>query len=120
MDIFKRRIEQASPETSVYLSRALSLERRDDQVQIVLEDSTSLTELNAPEHLGALRSAARDLIGNAASVSLIIKDEPPAPRSEKRAESTNSLESAREEPLVRRFLEVFRGDIAQIKPAKGE
>jgi DNA polymerase-3 subunit gamma/tau len=31
-----------------------------------------------------------------------------------------SLNSAREEPLVKRFLEVFRGDIAQVKPPKGE
>lgn len=32
----------------------------------------------------------------------------------------SSLNSAREEPLVKRFLEVFRGDIAQVKPPKGE
>jgi hypothetical protein len=30
------------------------------------------------------------------------------------------MDSAREEPLVQRFLEVFRGDIAQVKPYKGE
>jgi hypothetical protein len=28
--------------------------------------------------------------------------------------------NAKDEPLVKKFLEVFRGDIAQIKPAKGE
>jgi hypothetical protein len=28
--------------------------------------------------------------------------------------------SAKDEPLVKRFLEVFRGDLAQVKPAKGE
>ena len=28
--------------------------------------------------------------------------------------------SAKEEPLVKRFLEVFRGDLTQVKPAKGE
>ena len=32
----------------------------------------------------------------------------------------SALNSAREEPLVQRFLEVFRGDIAQVKPSKGE
>ena len=32
----------------------------------------------------------------------------------------NSLNSAKDEPLVRKFLEVFRGDIAQVKPPKGE
>jgi hypothetical protein len=28
------------------------------------------------------------------------------------------VDSAKDEPLVRRFLEAFRGDIVQIKPAK--
>ena len=37
-----------------------------------------------------------------------------------RAGRRQCLNSAREEPLVRRFLEVFRGDIAQVKPPKGE
>jgi DNA polymerase-3 subunit gamma/tau len=32
----------------------------------------------------------------------------------------HELNSAREEPLVKRFLEVFRGDIAQVKPPRGE
>jgi DNA polymerase-3 subunit gamma/tau len=32
----------------------------------------------------------------------------------------STLNSAREEPLVKSFLEVFRGDIAQVKPPKGE
>jgi DNA polymerase-3 subunit gamma/tau len=44
--------------------------------------------------------------------------EPPA-ASPKRADE-GSLSSAREEPLVKRFLEVFRGDIAQVKPPKGD
>ena len=30
----------------------------------------------------------------------------------------SAVESAREEPLVKRFLEVFRGDLAQVKPVK--
>jgi len=37
-----------------------------------------------------------------------------------RANDDKSLSSAKEEPLVKRFLEVFRGDIAQVKPPKGE
>ena len=55
---------------------------------------------------------------------------PPAPQSPSRAAAAtapqpahaddSALSSAREEPLVRRFLEVFRGDIAQVKPSKGE
>jgi len=30
------------------------------------------------------------------------------------------MDSAREEPMVKKFLETFRGDIAQVKPPKGE
>jgi len=52
---------------------------------------------------------------------------PPAPSRAAAATAAQSgraddsaLSSAREEPLVRRFLEVFRGDIAQVKPSKGE
>ena len=43
---------------------------------------------------------------------------PPTPTSRKADDS--SLNSVKEEPLVKRFLEVFRGDIAQVKPPKGE
>jgi DNA polymerase III subunit gamma/tau len=42
------------------------------------------------------------------------------PASPVRKADDASLSSAREEPLVKRFLEVFRGDIAQVKPPKGE
>ena len=30
------------------------------------------------------------------------------------------LESVREEPMVKKFLETFRGDIAMVKPPKGD
>jgi DNA polymerase-3 subunit gamma/tau len=40
--------------------------------------------------------------------------------SEPTVADNSSLNSAREEPLVKRFLEVFRGDIAQVKPPRGE
>jgi DNA polymerase-3 subunit gamma/tau len=42
------------------------------------------------------------------------------PASQTRSGDDGSLNSAKEEPLVKRFLEVFRGDIAQVKPPKGE
>jgi len=46
----------------------------------------------------------------------------PAPHDPKsqRPETASNLEAAKDEPLVKRFLEVFRGDIAQVKPSKGE
>jgi DNA polymerase-3 subunit gamma/tau len=52
---------------------------------------------------------------------------PPAPREQAppnptpaRPDSNSNMDAAKEEPLVRRFLEVFRGDVAQVKPSKGE
>jgi DNA polymerase-3 subunit gamma/tau len=42
------------------------------------------------------------------------------PTSPIRKADDSALSSAREEPLVKSFLEVFRGDIAQVKPPKGE
>jgi hypothetical protein len=37
-----------------------------------------------------------------------------------RSEPASNLDAAKNEPLVKRFLEVFRGDVAQVKPTKGE
>jgi DNA polymerase-3 subunit gamma/tau len=37
-----------------------------------------------------------------------------------RSDPPGNMEAAKDEPLVKRFLEVFRGDVAQVKPSKGE
>jgi DNA polymerase-3 subunit gamma/tau len=47
-----------------------------------------------------------------------IRETRPAPPT--RRVDDGALSSAKEEPLVKSFLEVFRGDIAQVKPPKGE
>jgi hypothetical protein len=44
-------------------------------------------------------------------VSLIMKES---------QNSGTAVDNVKDEPLVKRFLEVFRGDVAQVKPAKGE
>jgi DNA polymerase III gamma/tau subunit len=120
-DIFARRVEELSATTAVYLQKAQNVEQAEDQVRILMKDKTGLAQLNTAEHLSFLERAARDLIGKAASVSLIIiNEQQPSGGSETQAASGSILESARDEPLVKRFLEVFRGDIAQVKPAKGE
>jgi len=49
-----------------------------------------------------------------------ISTQPEEQAGTSRGERDRAIESAREEPLVQRFLEVFRGDIAQVKPYKGE
>jgi DNA polymerase-3 subunit gamma/tau len=55
----------------------------------------------------------------AAAKSDIIK---PAETSRpvERRPSDSLMDSVREEPMVKKFLETFRGDIAQVKPPKGE
>ena len=49
----------------------------------------------------------------------IMKSAEPA-RPVERQPSDSLMESVREEPMVKKFLETFRGDIAQVKPPKGE
>jgi len=51
-------------------------------------------------------------------VSAEVREARPAPSA--RRVDDGALSSAKEEPLVKSFLEVFRGDIAQVKPPKGE
>ena len=49
-----------------------------------------------------------------------LDEQPPAAPAKRTSDDKSPLSSAKEEPLVRRFLEVFRGDIAQVKPPKGD
>ena len=78
----------------------------------MIANATHLAMLQAKEHKAVLDAVASDLIGKPVSVSLIMKEQQP------KAEVV--ADNAKDEPLVKKFLEVFRGDIAQIKPAKGE
>jgi DNA polymerase-3 subunit gamma/tau len=118
-DALARRAEEQSPITAVYLRKAVRVEQNDNEIRIVMPDKTSLALLDTEEHRKILESAAAELHGKPSSVSLIIKDQP-LRTDESRAESGSAMQSAKDEPLVKKFLEVFRGDIAQVKPAKGE
>src|SRR5262249_3568719 len=111
-----RRVEQESPITAVYLQRAKRVEQTGDTILIVMPDQTGLALLDNKEHKAILNSIAAELVGKAASVSLIIEEQRSQGRNDVRPGS-GSVESAKEEPLVKRFLEAFRGDIVQIKPA---
>ena len=77
-----------------------------------MANGTPLAMLQSKEHKAVLDTTASELIGKPVSVSLIMKEQQP------KAEVV--ADNAKDEPLVKKFLEVFRGDIAQIKPAKGE
>src|SRR5262249_32314561 len=103
-----------------HLQRAERIEKTESGISIVFADDMGMTLINTPEHKSILESAAGELVGKGTSVSLIMKGQLTARPSEAPKETGSSLDSAKEEPFVKRFLEVFRGDIAQVKPAKGE
>ena len=77
-----------------------------------MPNGSALAMLQSKEHTAVLDSIAGELVGKPVSVSLIMK--------EQQVNAAGAPEHAKDEPLVKKFLEVFRGDIAQIKPAKGE
>jgi DNA polymerase-3 subunit gamma/tau len=111
-DVFTRKLEEKSATTAVYVQKAERVERTGNAVQIVLATATQLSLLQSKEHKAVLDAVAGELVGKPVSVSLIIK--------EQQQKDETAVENARDEPLVKRFLEVFRGDVAQVKPAKGE
>ena len=111
-DIFTRRVEDRSATTAVHLQKAERIERGENHVEVVIASGTPSTMLQSNEHKAVLDAVASELIGKPVSVSLIMKEQQP--------KGELARGNAKDEPLVKRFLEVFRGDIAQIKPAKGE
>jgi len=111
-DIFTRRVEEKSAAAAIYLQNADRIDRTEDAVEVVMPGGTPLAMLQTKEHRKVLDAAASELVGKAVSVSLIMK--------EQQSSRGVAAETAKDEPLVKRFLEVFRGDLAQVKPAKGE
>jgi DNA polymerase-3 subunit gamma/tau len=115
---FTRRVQDRSATTAVYVQKADRVEQRGDCVEIVMP-SAYLPALETKEHRAVLEAVASDLTGKAVSVSLIMKEQATVKPEQSGAGGT-PVDSAREDPRVKRFLEVFRGDLAQVKPVKGE
>jgi len=111
-DEFNQRAEEKSAMTAVHVQRAERIERAGDNIQIIVSNAAQLSILQSREHKAVLDAVASELVGKAVSVSLIMK--------EQQLKSGSATDTAKDEPLVKRFLEVFRGDLAQVKPAKGE
>jgi DNA polymerase III subunit gamma/tau len=111
-DIFTRRVEQRSGAAAVYLQKADRIEHTDNGVSVFLSNNAALAMLQSKDHKAVLDAIASELVGKPVSVSLIMK--------EQAASNTTTVENAKNEPLTKRFLEVFRGDLAQVKPSKGE
>ena len=78
----------------------------------MISSSAVLAMLQSKEHKTVLDAVASEVVGKPVSVSLIMKEQQGA--------AGTSVEKAKDEPLTKKFLEVFRGDLAQIKPSKGE
>jgi DNA polymerase III subunit gamma/tau len=110
-ETFTQRVEEKSAITSVYIQKADRIERNGDNIQIVFTNATQLSIVQSKEHKSVLDAVASELVGKAVSVSLIMKEQ---------QKDGASVENAKDEPLVKSFLQVFRGDLAQVKPAKGE
>jgi DNA polymerase III gamma/tau subunit len=109
-DILHRRVEDKSATTAVYLQKAERISRTENGIDIFMSNGTALAMLQTNDHKSVLDAVATELVGKAVSVSLIMK--------EQLSHNVATAENAKNEPLVKRFLEVFRGDLAQVKPAE--
>jgi DNA polymerase III gamma/tau subunit len=118
-DVFRQRVEALSAATAVYLEKAERIDRNGASIEILMT-AAGFAILDNKEHRRILDQAGSELVGKPISVSLIMKEQPASNARPEGSDLGRTLDSAREEPLVRRFLEVFRGDLAQVKPAKGE
>ena len=87
-----------------------------NHIQIPVPSLTVRTALERPEHFRVLETAASELLGRPASVSLIMS--PPAESHVEIDEERPLKESVEKETLVQNFLDVFRGEISHVKSAK--
>jgi DNA polymerase-3 subunit gamma/tau len=117
---FRDRVETRSAATAVHLEKADRIDRTDSGIQILMTNPIVFASLDNKEHRKILDDVGSELVGKPVSVSLIMKKQPASDEKNAGSEAGQTMESAREEPLVKRFLEVFRGDLAQVKPSKGE
>ena len=115
---FIKRVEDRSATTAVYVQKADRIDQRGDTVEIVMP-SAYLSALETKEHRAVLETVANDVTGKPVTVSLIMKEQATV-KPEPTGTGSTPVDSAREDPRVKRFLEVFRGDLAQVKPVKGE
>ena len=113
---FREKVQQESEKTALYLERVESIHHDGDRLEIKVSAETVQKALESTERKQVLERAAGELLGKAISVSLVVE------RGSKSAEETTSdvalRNSAESETLVQSFLDVFRGEIAQVKSAK--
>jgi DNA polymerase-3 subunit gamma/tau len=116
-DLYREAIEAKSPTTALYLERVGNVLQSENLVQIQVPNETLRSALESSEHFEVLQQAAAELLGRATSVSLIMAS---ATEDTPESQGDNPLrESAEKETLVQSFLDVFQGEIAQVRSAKG-
>ena len=115
-EAFAARVEGKAATTAVYLLKADAIDTVDDRVEIVFASEALATVLEGVEHRRVLEEAATELLGKAVSVSLIIRSRQTGAGAT-RADGLNLRQTAEKEELVRSFLNVFKGDLAHVKPA---
>ncbi len=115
-EAYRRKIKEQSGTTGLYLEKVAGIRQDRDLVEIQVVSPAVRTTLENPEHFQILEQAASELLGRAASVSLIMTASSDGPVH---TEGDRPLkESAENETLVQNFLDVFRGEIAHVKNAK--
>ena len=113
---FRKKVLEFSEIASLHLQDSDSINIEDGDVEIKVSIDSALEALETPECKQALEKAASEVLGRKTPVSLVLDSESGTERKET---NNNSLQdSAKNETLVRSFLEVFKGEIAQIKDAK--
>ncbi|HLQ79340.1 MAG TPA: DNA polymerase III subunit gamma/tau [Terriglobia bacterium] len=107
----------------VKLSKAGYVRDIEEVIREFRQGSVAPTNPVAPQAKVPAPEIARKAVQSAAPPTMLPlakEPSPPKPETVPRTDSKSSMDVAKEEPLVRRFLDVFRGDIAQVKPSKGE
>ncbi len=79
-----------------------------------------LEAINTPEHQAVFASVGSEVVGKPVTVCLIKKAQQTRHEPQPAADASSAIAAARKEPLVQKFLDVFRGDLAQVKPVKEE
>ena len=114
-EAYRQKIEQKSDTTAICLEGVKNIRQDQDRIQIEVPSPTVRTTLESPENFQVLESAASELLGRPATVSLIVI--PPSQGPVETDEDSPLKETVEKETLVQTFLDVFRGEIAHVKRA---
>jgi len=114
-EAYRQNIEQKSETTALYFKEAKNIRQDQDLIQIEVPSASVRTALESPEHFQVLQAGASEVLGRAATVSLIMVPSSQGPVETN--EDSPLKETVEKETLVQTFLDVFRGEIAHVKRA---